>query len=101
MTWLGQIDFRIAGGMCQRADLHQLLCAVILVHCLQASNTMDAVESVDSVISGLVTDGGLGADSLSVGELAKLVVPTNVAKRIAESATSEEERSKLLRSLQQ
>ncbi|KAG1685757.1 hypothetical protein DVH05_007751 [Phytophthora capsici] len=70
LMWLGTIDFRIAGGENQRNDLHQLLCAVLLVNYLQESKMMEAVEGVDALISSLVADGGMGADSLSPTQLA-------------------------------
>ncbi|KAK1947333.1 hypothetical protein P3T76_001343 [Phytophthora citrophthora] len=70
MIWLGTIDFRISGGESQREDLHQLDCAVTLVNILQESNTLKIVEGVDALISSLVADGGMGADSLSPAQLA-------------------------------
>ncbi|ETN17642.1 hypothetical protein PPTG_05391 [Phytophthora nicotianae INRA-310] len=82
MMWLGTIDFRIAGGENQQDDLHQLLCAVVLVQCLQESDSLSDIERADSLISCLVADGNLGADSLSAHELAKLVIPTNIASSI-------------------
>ncbi|KAL3674614.1 hypothetical protein V7S43_000557 [Phytophthora oleae] len=73
MIWLGTIDFRIAGGDNPDEDLHQLLCAVTLVNFLQDSNMLEVVERVDALISSMVADGGMGADSLSPAQLASLL----------------------------
>jgi hypothetical protein len=72
-TWLGTIDFRVAGGENPVEDLHQLHCAVVLVRLLLESQSLEAVENVDSLVSKLVADGGVGADSLSPSELARLI----------------------------
>ncbi|KAE9297528.1 hypothetical protein PF008_g23720 [Phytophthora fragariae] len=82
-------------------NVYQLLCAVVLVHCLEESDALGGIIDIDSVISSLVADGNMGADSLSVGELVKLVIPTNVAKLIMHKETGAEERQNLLLSLQQ
>ncbi|KAF1776806.1 Protein of unknown function DUF3160 [Phytophthora cactorum] len=82
-----------------RPDLPELLCAVVLVQCLQASDSLSDVEQVDSLISSLVADGDLGGDSLSAHELAKLVTPMNIATSILNKLGPE--RGKLLLDLQQ
>ncbi|KAG6976199.1 hypothetical protein JG688_00001613 [Phytophthora aleatoria] len=98
VMWVGIVDFRIAGGKCDQ-DLPELLCAVVLVQCLQASDSLSDVEQVDSLISSLVADGDLGGDSLSAHELAKLVTPMNIATSILNKLGPE--RGKLLLDLQQ
>ncbi|RLN93150.1 hypothetical protein BBJ28_00013355 [Nothophytophthora sp. Chile5] len=102
MMWLGTVDFRIAGGRDQAEDLHQLQCAVLLVQFLQGAKSLDAVTRIDSAISSLMADGGLGADSLSPGQLARLVSP-EMMSRLSVSATSDsdDEIQKLLVELQQ
>ncbi|KAJ8530360.1 hypothetical protein ON010_g14551 [Phytophthora cinnamomi] len=99
--WLGAIDFRIAGGDRQQDDLYQLLCAIVLVYCLDESDTLNDIIDIDSVLSSLVADGTIGADSLSAKELAELVIPTNVAKLIIQKATPADEIQQLLLDLQQ
>ncbi|RLN55533.1 hypothetical protein BBJ28_00002767 [Nothophytophthora sp. Chile5] len=102
MMWLGTVDFRIAGGRDQAEDLHQLQCAVLLVHFLQGAKSLDAVTRIDSAISSLMADGGLGADSLSPGQLARLVSP-EMMSRLSVSANSDSDDGiqKLLVALQQ
>ncbi|KAG7375865.1 hypothetical protein PHYPSEUDO_014969, partial [Phytophthora pseudosyringae] len=101
MVWLGTTDFRIAGGEHQHEDLHQLLCAVVLVQCLHASDSLGDVERADSLISCLVADSDIGADSFSANKLAKLVIPTDMTSSIfGKTGISEPEREKLLLGLQ-
>ncbi|KAG3201794.1 hypothetical protein PC128_g3661 [Phytophthora cactorum] len=73
MMWLGRIDFRVAGGEMLDEDLYQLHCAVLLVHFLRESQTLEIVKKVDALISSLVADGGMGADSLSPPQVASLL----------------------------
>ncbi|ETI34158.1 hypothetical protein F443_19289 [Phytophthora nicotianae P1569] len=73
MMWLGTIDFRVAGGEKPEEDLYQLHCAVMLVHFLRDSQALKIVEKVDALISSLVADGGMGADSLSPSQLLRLL----------------------------
>ncbi|KAG7387792.1 hypothetical protein PHYPSEUDO_013691 [Phytophthora pseudosyringae] len=98
MMWLGRIDLRIAGGGSQDDDLHQLLCSVILVRCLQESDTLDDVVHFDSLLSSLVADGGYGADNVTVNELAQLIPSAMLAK--VTDVAGDEERQKLLLDLQ-
>jgi hypothetical protein len=62
---------------------------------------LEAVASVDSLISCLVAEGDVGADALSAHELAALVLPTGLAASILTAATTDTDRHKLLLGLQQ
>ncbi|KAL4154745.1 hypothetical protein PRNP1_006861 [Phytophthora ramorum] len=104
MMWLGMVDLRIAGGEIEESDLHQLVSAVILVHCLQESDTVDSVTKVDALISSLVADSGLGAASLSVNELACFVsaeTTTLILEMPGAEAAGDEGPGNLLLDLQQ
>ncbi|KAG7378250.1 hypothetical protein PHYPSEUDO_010314 [Phytophthora pseudosyringae] len=76
MIWLGTIDFRVAGGENAEEELHQLRCAVLLVHFLREAQNLEIVARVDAFISRLVADGGMGPDALSPTQLAQLL-PTD------------------------
>ncbi|RLN71908.1 hypothetical protein BBJ28_00025554 [Nothophytophthora sp. Chile5] len=108
MIWVGTVDFRIAGGSDPTEDLHQLQCAVLLVHLLQESGNLDAVEGIDWAIESLVADGGLGADSLSPRQLARFVNSGNsgalksiIASLSGSASFNDHQHSKLLVELQQ
>lgn len=75
LTWLGTVDFRIAGGENAEEDLYQLQCALVLVHAMREAHQIESIASLDELISSLVGDGGLGSDSLTPSQLS-FIVPT-------------------------
>lgn len=73
LTWLGTVDFRVAGGEIPEEDIYQLQCALVLVHLMRKAQQIEPIASLASLISSLVSDGGVGADSMSPLELHELV----------------------------
>ncbi|KAG3101802.1 hypothetical protein PI124_g11907 [Phytophthora idaei] len=100
MMWFGIVDLRIAGDVKQDDGLHQLLCSVILVNCLQESDPFDDVVHFDNMLSSLVAEGGHGSDSLSANEFVEFVQSTLMEKLIERGKTGIEEWQKLLQDLQ-
>ncbi|KAL3674831.1 hypothetical protein V7S43_000758 [Phytophthora oleae] len=91
MMWLGIVDLRIH-------NLHQLLCGVILLHCLRESETLDDVQQFDSLLLSLV---GSGADSMSMKDFTQFIPLESMAKLTNPSAFGDQERQSLLQELQQ
>ncbi|GAB9476623.1 hypothetical protein Gpo141_00013685, partial [Globisporangium polare] len=78
MSWLSTIDFRIAGGSDEAekaVELYQLQCAVVLVGLLRDTSCMSRLSALDELISSLVGDANVGADSLTPLQLDKLLPP--------------------------
>lgn len=74
MAWLGTIDFRIAGSSENPdGDLYQLQCAIVLVALMRDTGRMPRLSALDELISSLVGDAGVGADSLTPMQLDKLL----------------------------
>ncbi|KAF1328985.1 hypothetical protein FI667_g6480, partial [Globisporangium splendens] len=98
MTWLGTIDFRVAGGEDTQVDLYQLQCAVVLVHLLRVSDQMQPLSVLDVLITSLVGDSDVGADSLTPMQLDTLLTSgASVFERFVGSESS----SSILLELQQ
>ncbi|TYZ66358.1 hypothetical protein PybrP1_006955, partial [[Pythium] brassicae (nom. inval.)] len=82
MTWLGTIDFRVAGSdasaladasSAAQSELRQLQCAVVLVGLLRQDGGVQALAALDALVSSLVGDGDVGADSLTPMQLDALL----------------------------
>lgn len=68
LTWLGAIDFHIAGGKCEEDDLYQLKCALLLVHLLQETQMLRKLTSLDALMSNVVGQGGIAMTPLHLSE---------------------------------
>ncbi|RLN91997.1 hypothetical protein BBJ28_00006820 [Nothophytophthora sp. Chile5] len=104
MIWLGTIDLRIAGGEEPKENLHQLHCAVVLVHLLRESGNLEAVAGMDAAISRLIADDDMGADSLTPKQLLGVLPPESgsLLGSVGRTPKSfDEEQQKMLLELQE
>lgn len=68
LTWLGAIDFHVAGGKCEEDDLYQLQCALVLVHLLQETQTLHELSCFDALMATVVGQAGIAMTPLQLSE---------------------------------